>query len=174
MSGLVNVDFGGILDAGAAAIDRFVTTDKEKMQLGLQDKAMDVSLIRGQQTANIVAAGHRSLFVAGARPFILWVCGGGVLWQFLLHPMLCWVFKLLQGVGKIPLYVMVGAEKMPLTPPALDTEGLITLLLTLLGASGYRTYEKLKGVNTDSLAGRAESVRTVEEKKTPWYKKMWM
>ena len=32
-------------------------------------------LIKYQQQINEIQAHHRSIFVAGARPFILWVCG---------------------------------------------------------------------------------------------------
>ncbi len=173
MAGLINLDFGSIIKEGANAIGQFVTTDKEKMQLGLQDKALDVGLIKGQQTANIVAAKHKSIFVAGGRPFILWVCGCGLLWQYLAHPMCSWIFKLLQGFKVIPMYILVGKEQMLLAPPALDTEGLVTILMGVLGMSGFRTYEKLKGIHTDSLSSRAAGQPVKKSGKKPWHKKMF-
>ncbi len=42
--------------------------------------------VQGQIEINKVEAGHKSLFVAGWRPFIGWVCGLGVFWMFLRHP----------------------------------------------------------------------------------------
>lgn len=85
-----------------------------------------------QTEVNKVEAAHASIFVAGWRPAIGWVCVSGLAWNFALAPAL-------STVG--------------LQPGTLDIEGLITLVLTMLGASGLRTYELGKGVARDNMKG---------------------
>jgi len=65
-------------------------------------------------------------FVAGARPFILWICGIALAYNFLLSP-------LLSQIAKLPM-------------PGLDMGPLMTLLFGMLGLAGMRTYEKYKGI----------------------------
>ncbi len=90
------------------------------------------SLVEGQLRINEMEAKHGSVFVAGARPFLLWVCGFAFAWQFVLQPMGTWI-------------VMVsGADLPPL--PTLDFGPLMTLTLGMLGLGGLRTYEKRIGV----------------------------
>lgn len=86
-----------------------------------------------QSDINKVEASHSSVFVAGWRPFIGWVCGVGIAWAYLLHPVLVW---------------LVAAYQLPIQNiPNLDTDGLYQLVLAMLGLGGLRTFEKIKGVN---------------------------
>ena len=86
-------------------------------------------LIELQSEINKLEAQHRSMFVAGARPFILWVCGFALAWNFVLHP-----------------FVNYFAVQMgyPSVPPLLDMSELYPIIMALLGLGGDRTYEKLK------------------------------
>ncbi len=82
-----------------------------------------------QSAVNEAEAAHPSLFVAGWRPAVGWVCAAGLCYQFLLRPLLAW-----------------GAEACGLTvapPPSLD-DGILELVLAMLGMGGLRTLEKLK------------------------------
>lgn len=97
------------------------------------------SLVEGQLEINKVQAKHSSVFVAGARPFIMWVCGFALAWQFILQPMFTW------GV------LVAGVELPEL--PVLDIAPLMTLLLGMLGLGGLRTYEKRLGVERNSIKG---------------------
>lgn len=97
-------------------------------------KEIDAQL---QQTAqqtdtNKVEAGSTSLFVAGWRPFIGWVCGSGLAYQYLADPLISWFAAIMH-------YPM---------PPSLDLGTLITMLAGLLGLGGMRTVEKLQGINS--------------------------
>ena len=86
-----------------------------------------------QSRINEAEASHSSVFVAGWRPFIGWVCGIGIAWAYLLHPILIW---------------LVAAYQLPIQNiPNLDTDGLYQLVLAMLGLGGLRTFEKIKGVN---------------------------
>ncbi len=85
----------------------------------------------GQQRVNEAEASHPSLFVAGWRPAVGWVCAAGLAYQYFLRPLVEW------GVG-------VWSPGAPL-PPTLDG-GLMELVLALLGIGGLRTIEKCRGV----------------------------
>ena len=78
-----------------------------------------------QADINKIEAQHRSLFVAGWRPFIGWICGTGLGFVFLVNPIIQWT------TGK--------------DGPQLATESMMTLVVSLLGLAGYRTVEKLNG-----------------------------
>lgn len=96
-------------------------------------------LVQGQLEINKEQAKHSSVFVAGARPFIMWVCGFALLWQFLLEPMATW-----------SLVAFAQPEKLP-PFPKLDIGPLMTLLLGMLGLGGLRTYEKRLGVERNHI-----------------------
>lgn len=96
------------------------------------------ALVQGQLEINKEQAKHSSIFVAGARPFIMWVCGVALLWQFLLEPMATWSL-LAFSTRELPEF------------PQLDMGPLMTLLLGMLGLGGLRTYEKRLGVERNSI-----------------------
>jgi len=93
----------------------------------LKGKEIDPQkLIELQAEINKVEAQHRTIFVAGWRPFIGWVCGFALAYNFVLRDMLIWYF------GEVS------------APPALQMEHLMTVLVGMLGLGGMRTFEKLK------------------------------
>ena len=134
--GLLSSLFGGpavsAVEGVANVIDKFVETDEEKKAAELLKAKLAMKPSLAQVELNKIEASHRSIFVAGARPFILWICGVGLTWHFILHDLMTWIC----------------AIWLPqLTPPALSgTEELITVLLALLGLGGMRTIEKIKRV----------------------------
>ena len=81
--------------------------------------------------ANIESAKSSSIFVAGARPAIMWVCCLGLLTNFFILPLMEWASAI--WFPEIPM-------------PKLETEELMTLTLSLLGLGGMRSFEKSKGV----------------------------
>lgn len=91
----------------------------------------DLTIAEGQVKINVVEAASPSVFVSGWRPFAGWVCGIGLLYDFLLAPLITWSTS------------MWGH---PVVAPSLDIEALMTLLLGMMGLSGMRTYEKKRGV----------------------------
>lgn len=122
--------------AGIGLVDTFINKfvkDKDLAQK-LQAKARSeefhgtTNLILGQLEINKVQAAHKSLFVAGARPFIMWVCGVALAYATLFHPILDIWF----------------------TMPVIDTSLLYPVLMGLLGLGGMRSYEKKNGVARDS------------------------
>ena len=105
-------------------------TKKAEIELKLQQLEQAANM--GQIQINANEANNSNWFVSGARPFILWVCGISVAYTFILAPFLhsfFYVFKV-----NFPL-------------PQLNMGLLFNLMVSMLGLSGFRTYEKLKGVN---------------------------
>ena len=102
-------------------------TEAERAQL-----AAAVAIVQGQLAVNQVEAASPSVFVAGWRPAIGWVCGGALAYTYLLYPILMWA----------------AAIWWPnLSPPKLGNDGMLyELLLGMLGLGGLRTFEKVKGV----------------------------
>jgi hypothetical protein len=88
-----------------------------------------------QAKINLQEAKHRSVFVAGWRPFIGWICGIALAWAFLVQPVVVWA-------------VAVWAPEVT-GLPQIETEGLFTLVLAMLGMGTLRTFEKTKGVSRE-------------------------
>jgi hypothetical protein len=96
--------------------------------------ALEPTLV--QTEINKVEAGHRSIFVAGWRPFIGWVAGVGLGFFYIpqyIMATVVWV-KLLAANGFTEL-----------VPYPVGADGLLELVLALLGMAALRTGEKLVG-----------------------------
>ncbi len=95
--------------------------------LNAADQRGELDLLLGQLKINEVQAAHKSLFVAGARPFIMWVCGFALMYSTLIHPILdIW-----------------------LDMPVVDVSLLMPVMMGLLGLGGMRSFEKAKGVSRE-------------------------
>ena len=136
---------GGIVQAVGQIADDLITTDKERLdaelelrRLGLEERQVEADLVRGQLDVNRAEAASSSLFVAGWRPAIGWIGAAALGYQFLLYPLLVWVWSLLQARGVVP------GDLQP--PPMLDTSALWVVLSGMLGIAGLRSVEKVKGV----------------------------
>ena len=126
---------GGVVTAAegvANIIDQFVETDDEKRAAEIIKARMMMKPSLAQIELNKIEAGHRSIFVAGWRPFIGWVCGFALLWHFILFDMLAWI-----TVNFFPQVTEL--------PELSGTDTLVTVLLSLLGLGAMRTAEKFGG-----------------------------
>ena len=84
-------------------------------------------LAKGQLEVNKVEAAHKSLFVAGWRPAIGWVCALGLFYNVIL-------------ANIIGIWVDV---------PEVDTTLLVPVMMGMLGIGAMRSYEKVKGVSRE-------------------------
>ena len=125
-----------LIDPISNILDKFVADKDLKQKLEHELKTELHRANMAQIEVNKEQAKHSSLFVSGARPAIMWVCGLGLFWSFFLAPFLNW------------LIIVTGSD---VSLPAIQTEGLLTLTLSLLGLGGYRSFEKFKGVARSSL-----------------------
>ncbi len=122
---------GGVASLLMKGMDLFGDDDKQKAKLLLKQ----IDVLQAQNTAqaaiNEQEAGHASLFVAGWRPCIGWVCALAIAFSFIIKP---YVFPFLYA-----------------SYPALahlpdNHESLFELVLGMLGLAGLRTFEKKTGV----------------------------
>lgn len=123
---------GSVIESVGKVAGDLITTDKERMELALREKELDQRLNMGQIAVNSSEALHSSVFVAGWRPFIGWVCGCGFFYQYIVRPLLPWTLTV-AGVSDVPAL------------PALDGS-LMELTIGMLGLGALRTFEKSKGV----------------------------
>lgn len=126
---------GPILDNVFGIIDKIIP-DKDaaqtaKDELTKQVMSQEFQLQLGQIEINKAEAQHQSIFVAGWRPFIGWVCGVALAYHFLGYHLIAWALAL--------------AGKSTAAMPVLKTDYLFELVLAMLGMGGLRTYEKVKG-----------------------------
>lgn len=119
---------GAVADLANTAINK-IWPDKSEQEK--QEIAAAVMVVQGQININQTEAANPSIFVSGARPFIMWICGFGLALQYLILPIVQWILIIL--------------DKNVVLPP-LDMGTLITLLGGMLGLGSLRTIEKLNGV----------------------------
>ena len=131
MLGLVD----SVVGVAGKVLDKFVEDKDLKTKLNAELKSQMISLDLAQAQANIEQAKSPSVFIAGARPAIMWICACGLAWQFVLQPVAVW------GIA------LSGAD---IDLPFIQTEGLMSLTLALLGLGGMRSAEKWKGVSREN------------------------
>ena len=87
----------------------------------------------GQMDVNKAEAAHRTVFVAGWRPFIGWVCGTGMAFNYLIAP-----------IANATLSIWLGAAAAQIEPLSLGE--MLPVLGGMLGLGGLRSWEKSKGL----------------------------
>ena len=120
----------------AGLLDKFIPDADERNRLAHEIATMSErhahELAKGQIEVNKISAAHKSMFVAGWRPFVGWTCGVALAWHFVGYPLVVFVIA------------VSGVETPPL--PVFEMESLLTVLLGMLGLGGLRTFEKTKNV----------------------------
>ena len=123
-----------IADSVATGLDELFTSDEEREHARLlMMKELNQPHIL-QALTNLEEAKHPSIFVAGWRPALGW---------------LCVILLAYAWVGRDLIYIVLGMlEKKAIIEdlPIMDVGELMTLVLALLGLGATRTYEKLRGV----------------------------
>jgi len=119
-------------------LDKFIEDKDQKAALAheiatLADKQANEQAI-AQIELNKVEAAHKSMFVAGWRPAVGWVCALAMLLNFILIP-----------------FINLGLEfgGLDLQLDLIDMETMMPVLFGMLGLGGMRTAEKLKGVQRE-------------------------
>ena len=134
--GLDIAGFGAIADMAKGLIDRFFPNKTEAQKAELAQAMLllqgEIDSQKAQIEVNEAEARSASTFVAGWRPFIGWVCGTALVYQYILRPLTEAGFAL-------------ARHPLPAALPGLD-DNLYQLLLGMLGLGAFRTYEKVRGV----------------------------
>jgi hypothetical protein len=115
----------GLNNGGKSSLGEFAKDLREAIKGKEIDPDKMMELVKVQSEINKMEAQHRSIFVAGWRPFIGWICGAALLYNFIIRDLIAWVSP-------------------DVMPPAIQMDQLITILLGMLGLGGLRTFEKIK------------------------------
>ena len=109
-----------------------------KLQASEEFKQLDamVAMANSQNDINKQEAASGSVFVAGARPFILWVCAAALASQYILRPFVQWGFS----IAHQPIPVLPGID-----------DNLWQLMAGMLGLGALRSFDKSKGSATMAL-----------------------
>jgi hypothetical protein len=131
---------GSLLPVATSIIDK-VVPDKNAAKKAKLDMEKELTTAfnkanLAQIETNKIQASHPSIFVSGARPAIMWICAFGLGWQFVFQPVAVWVLALTASDVVLPI---------------IETEGLMSLTLALLGLGGMRSFEKSKGVQRNNM-----------------------
>ncbi|MBL1277445.1 MAG: hypothetical protein COB30_015295 [Ectothiorhodospiraceae bacterium] len=124
---------GKLFGAGAAQpieamgkiVNDLFTSDDERLTHAEVMARINQAPLMVQTEINKIEATHRSIFVAGWRPFLGWVCGAGLANVFLINPWIQWV----------------TGEPGPMLP----LDAMTQLVIALLGLGAMRTAEKFGG-----------------------------
>jgi len=115
----------------ARILDKFIVDKdlKEKLEHEIKLEIQKANI--AQIDVNKAEALHRTVFVAGWRPFIGWTCGLALAYHFILQPII--VFAM-------------SANGVAYDLPEFDMGSLMTIILGMLGLGGMRSFEKFKGL----------------------------
>ena len=116
-------------------LDRFFPNkeEKEKATREIEAKLTEhlASIDLAQLEVNKAEAGHKSMFIAGWRPFVGWTCGLALFYTYLIQP--------------IAIFIM-GQTGTLVHLPEIDLGTMMPVLLGMLGLGGLRSWEKWKKV----------------------------
>ena len=119
-------------------LDKFIEDKDQKARLAHDVATMAQKhaqeLAKAQLDVNKVEAAHKSMFVAGWRPAVGWVCCLGLASNYLFIPMANFVLVI---------------SNSGVVVPALDLTGMMPVLMGMLGLGAMRSYEKTKGVSRE-------------------------
>ena len=127
---------GSLVQPVTGLLDKFIEDKDQKNQLAHEISTMAErhaqELAKGQLEINKAEAQSRNVFVAGWRPFIGWVCGVAMAYNYVVQPIL--IFTLAQFDYLVAL-------------PALDLGEMMPVLMGMLGLGSLRSFEKYKGIS---------------------------
>lgn len=127
---LLAANIASPIEAIGNVFDKLFTSDAERAQAEAVLEKLRQHPAELQVELNKIEAAHRSVFVAGWRPAVGWICALGVGWAYLGHPLFLWAAALWSP---------------GLQPPAIQTDSLFELVLAMLGMAGLRSFEKSAG-----------------------------
>ena len=119
-------------------LDKFIEDKDQKMALAHEISTMAErpaqELAKGQIEVNKMEAASSSMFVAGWRPAVGWICALGFASNFILIPMANFALALATIEVQIPM---------------IDTSQMMPVLMGMLGLGTLRTVEKVRKVSRE-------------------------
>lgn len=123
-----------IIDKVLDMIPNAEARERAKRELTLELVRIEADERMKQVELNTMEAAHASIFVAGWRPFIGWVGGVALAWQFILRPIITWIAVVAGYDGTLP---DLG-----------DAGELMSLVMAMLGVGAMRSFDKYNEVDT--------------------------
>ena len=120
LGSMVGSGVGASAEQLAGAVNKVLLTPGLRAELAAKSEELQTELAK-------LYAGHRTLFVAGARPFILWVCGAVLVLHFMVFP----------------VWLVIAPD---IVLPLMDWQEFRNVVYMGLGLGILRTIEKQKGV----------------------------
>jgi len=108
--------------------DKKLSKDELRFRLETFEASNTQELKLAQVELNKQEATHDSMFVAGWRPFLGWVCGLGFAMNFLVAP--------------VGTFIAASLGYPEIIFPQADVSTMMPILLGMLGLGGFRTFEK--------------------------------
>ena len=115
-----------------SVLDKLAPDEKKQAEILLKQMEYEQEQLKGQLEVNTAEA-SRSTFVGGWRPFIGWVCGMALLYEYIVRPLGIWAVAVWNPGG--PLLPSIAGDGM-----------LWELMFGMLGLASLRTFEKAKRV----------------------------
>jgi hypothetical protein len=137
---LASIFGSNLIGEGIEVVKDYINKDEKKLQIE-KDFQFEMAELESREMSrqamiNRAEAKSKSLFIAGWRPFIGWMCGIALAYAFIGQPFLNSLFSLFDidwHVGNI------------------DTSTIYNLVVAMLGLAGLRTYEKQKKIDTKRI-----------------------
>lgn len=124
-----------VADPNAKA-EQLFRLEELRQQGDLAQLQAHIQSLVGQLEINKTEAQHKSIFVAGWRPFVGWICGLSLAYAAMIEPLARFICAA-YGV----------ADELP----HVDSMLTMQVLFGMLGLGAYRTYEKKQGVASDTM-----------------------
>jgi hypothetical protein len=132
MMGLVDTLIGPV----SSILDKFIEDKDQKAKLAHEIATMSErhanEVVKAQLEINKTEAQHHSMFVAGWRPAIGWVCCLGMAGNFLIIPFVNMALELMETGVLVPM---------------IELDLMMPVLMGMLGLGAMRTVEKVKKVD---------------------------
>lgn len=126
-----------VISKAVGLIDDLHTSDEERRESAIRELQEVGQQLKAQVEVNKVEAAHASVFVAGWRPAVGWVCGVALAYAAVIDPLLRFIAQV--GFGYSDVF------------PTVDTNLTMQVLLGMLGLAGMRSWEGQKGVKRETL-----------------------
>jgi hypothetical protein len=145
---------GDVITAVKDLVSEVVVDKDKRIEINyklqeLEDKANQRlhEEMMGQIAVNTEEAKHQSIFVAGWRPAVGWIGATSLGYSFILNPFMEFISRVNGYAGNFP---------------ELPMEYIMTIMMGMLGFGGLRTWEKVKGVQTDTTQKTSTPTTKVE------------
>jgi hypothetical protein len=113
---------------------------KAQFSFDLEIAKLEQQALSAQTDIDKIEAANPSMFVSGWRPFVGWVCAFALAYVAILEPM--------------ARFIATTAFKYQGIFPVIDTTITLQILLGMLGLSGMRSFDKLKGTDTKAIGNK--------------------